>query len=61
MGPGEGLLENAMSSDRKSREEVGDKSDEIDMLDKLLVGATGRLDAVEKYEGLNERPRPAII
>lgn len=48
MGPGEGLLENAASSDRKSREETGDKSDEIDMLDKLLVGAAGRLDAEEK-------------
>ena len=51
-----------MSSDRKSGEERGDMSDEFDMVDKLLAGPAGRLDAEEKYaEGLNDRPRLAII
>ncbi len=62
MSPGEGLAENTMSSDRKSGEGRGDRSDGFDMLDKLLVGPAGRLDAEEKYaEGLNDRPRFAII
>lgn len=59
VGFGDGLVEKMISSCRMSGEEIGDASDELDM---VLEGGGGRLFKEDRYEeGLNERPKLAIL